>query len=142
MSDKIPCKECQELILPRTAEKTGGICMACKQGIRESIEQSKASWQNRSDLSKIEKYRLEAFEGLKFCESYKDEDWARIPVNYARRWASAFESTDINLDDLAEIVRDIECERDSYGIGWDLFLMDRRKIYQELFEDFLRKKFG
>jgi hypothetical protein len=41
MTDKIPCQKCNELILPRTAEKTGGICMACEQGIRESIEQSK-----------------------------------------------------------------------------------------------------
>lgn len=39
--DKIPCKQCNEMILPTTAKKTGGICMACKQGIRESIEESK-----------------------------------------------------------------------------------------------------
>ncbi len=41
MTDKIPCKDCNELILPATAKKTGGVCMACKQGIRGAIEQSK-----------------------------------------------------------------------------------------------------
>lgn len=41
MTDKLPCKQCNEMILQQTAEKTGGICMACKQGIRKSIEQSK-----------------------------------------------------------------------------------------------------
>jgi hypothetical protein len=49
MTEKIPCKECNELILPRTAEKTGGICMACKQGIRESIEESKEFYRKQKE---------------------------------------------------------------------------------------------
>ncbi len=49
MTDKIPCKECNELILPRTAEKTGGVCMACKQGIRQSIEQSKEFYRKQKE---------------------------------------------------------------------------------------------
>lgn len=54
MTDKIPCKECKELILPTTAKKTGGICMACKQGIRESIEQSKKNYRR---LKEYDPYR-------------------------------------------------------------------------------------
>ncbi len=49
MIDKIPCNKCNELILPRTAEKTGGLCMACKQGIRESIEQSKEFYRKQKE---------------------------------------------------------------------------------------------
>jgi hypothetical protein len=49
MTEKIPCKECNEPILPRTAEKTGGICMACKQGIRESIEESKEFYRKQRE---------------------------------------------------------------------------------------------
>lgn len=37
----MPCNECGALILPATAESTGGVCMACKQGIRKSMEASK-----------------------------------------------------------------------------------------------------
>jgi len=33
MSVKIPCKECSALILPSTGERTGGLCMPCKNGI-------------------------------------------------------------------------------------------------------------
>lgn len=39
---RVPCRECGAEILPATAEATGGICMACKQGIRKNIEASKA----------------------------------------------------------------------------------------------------
>lgn len=46
---KIPCDTCGALILPATAEKTGGICMACKQGIRESIEASRAYYQKMKE---------------------------------------------------------------------------------------------
>ena len=38
---KVPCTECGTMILPRTAQETGGICMACKQGIRASMEASR-----------------------------------------------------------------------------------------------------
>lgn len=42
---KIPCIECGALILPTTAESTGGVCMACKQGIRKNITASRAFYQ-------------------------------------------------------------------------------------------------
>lgn len=42
MSTRVPCKDCGAEILPTTAAATGGVCMACKQGIRKNIENSKA----------------------------------------------------------------------------------------------------
>lgn len=42
---KIPCSTCGALILPATAESTGGLCMACKQGIRKDMEASRAYYQ-------------------------------------------------------------------------------------------------
>lgn len=42
---KIPCNESGALILPGTADATGGKCMACKQGIRASLEESRAFYQ-------------------------------------------------------------------------------------------------
>ena len=41
MSDKLPCTLCGALILPTTAARTNGLCMPCKGGYRQSIEDSK-----------------------------------------------------------------------------------------------------
>ena len=41
MTTQVLCKQCGVPILPATSERTGGLCMACKQGIRKSIEASK-----------------------------------------------------------------------------------------------------
>ena len=49
MADKVPCKKCDAMILPTTAERTGGVCMACKQGIRESIEKSKEYYKKQRE---------------------------------------------------------------------------------------------
>jgi hypothetical protein len=40
MVAKLPCRECGELILPFTAERTGGLCMPCKQGTRKQIDEA------------------------------------------------------------------------------------------------------
>ena len=47
MTTRVPCKECGAEILPSTAEVTGGICMACKQGIRKNIEASKKYYEEQ-----------------------------------------------------------------------------------------------
>jgi len=41
MTQRVPCKKCGAEILPATAKATGGVCMACKNGIRKSLEKSK-----------------------------------------------------------------------------------------------------
>jgi hypothetical protein len=45
--EKVPCPECGVLILPATATKTGGLCMPCKNGIRQNIEESKAFYEKQ-----------------------------------------------------------------------------------------------
>jgi Domain of unknown function (DUF4375) len=42
---KVACTQCGAMILPRTAAETGGVCMACKQGIRASMEASREFYQ-------------------------------------------------------------------------------------------------
>lgn len=41
MSTKIPCVACGTLILPSTAEKTGGVCMPCSKGWGGVLEESR-----------------------------------------------------------------------------------------------------
>lgn len=47
MSDRVPCRDCGETILPATAALTGGVCMACKQGIRKNIERAKVFYEEQ-----------------------------------------------------------------------------------------------
>ncbi|EHP41763.1 hypothetical protein OR16_18261 [Cupriavidus basilensis OR16] len=41
MSERLPCALCGELILADTAAKTGGLCMPCKGGYRQQIDDGK-----------------------------------------------------------------------------------------------------
>src|SRR5215510_3585447 len=41
------CSACGATMLATTAARTGGLCMACKQGIRKSIEASKVYYQQQ-----------------------------------------------------------------------------------------------
>lgn len=41
MTQRVPCTECGAEILPATAAATGGVCMACKKGIRKDLENAK-----------------------------------------------------------------------------------------------------
>jgi hypothetical protein len=43
---KLPCRECGAMILPSTAESTGGLCMACKQGIKAQMDQSRKYYES------------------------------------------------------------------------------------------------
>jgi hypothetical protein len=47
MADRIPCTRCSALILKTTADSTGGLCMPCKQGTREAIEESKRYYEQQ-----------------------------------------------------------------------------------------------
>ncbi|KAA8998432.1 DUF4375 domain-containing protein [Affinibrenneria salicis] len=52
MMKKQPCSACGALILPTTADRNGGMCMPCKNGIRENIEKAKAFYQRERKLDK------------------------------------------------------------------------------------------
>ncbi|WP_312934617.1 DMP19 family protein [Pseudomonas sp.] len=41
MSDKLPCRICATLIVPSTAASNDGMCMPCKGGYRQQIEEGK-----------------------------------------------------------------------------------------------------
>jgi hypothetical protein len=47
MSDKLPCEKCGAMILPTTAQSTGGLCMPCKKGFRQDIETSKRYYEEQ-----------------------------------------------------------------------------------------------
>ena len=38
MTDKIPCTECEKMILPATAAKTGGVCMPCSKNMNGGVD--------------------------------------------------------------------------------------------------------
>lgn len=44
MTQKIPCRECQALILPTTAVDNNGLCWPCKRGGRQKLELAKQQW--------------------------------------------------------------------------------------------------
>ena len=54
---KIKCKTCDAMILPTTADNTGGFCMPCKNGIRNSIEESKEYYARERELDKTCPFR-------------------------------------------------------------------------------------
>lgn len=53
MTQRLPCRECGAEILPATAEATGGVCMACKQGIRQNIDASKKYYEAQRNYNPI-----------------------------------------------------------------------------------------
>ena len=44
---QVTCSECGATMLATTAARTGGLCMACKQGIRKHIESAKVYYQQQ-----------------------------------------------------------------------------------------------
>ena len=57
MSEKVPCTECDAAILPSTAERTGGLCMPCKNGNRKNIERAKEFYKRERELDKTCPFR-------------------------------------------------------------------------------------
>jgi hypothetical protein len=51
MSAKVPCTKCGALILPTTAQATGGVCMPCKQGNRENLERAKEYYKKQKEYN-------------------------------------------------------------------------------------------
>ena len=55
---KTACAICGVLILPATAARTGGVCMACKAGRRESLERSRIFYQAQRKSDRTDPERL------------------------------------------------------------------------------------
>lgn len=57
MSQKVPCSKCGVPILESTALRTGGFCMPCKGGYRESIEEGKRHNREQRETMLTDPYR-------------------------------------------------------------------------------------
>lgn len=55
--EKVRCIQCDALILPATAAKTGGHCMPCKNGTRQSLEASRAFYEEQKAYRQSPEYR-------------------------------------------------------------------------------------
>lgn len=88
MTDKIPCKECSVLVLPATAERTGGLCMPCKNGTRKSMEASKEYYKKERELDRTCPFRAfwsdlisRVYDETKGFDSLSDEEKTYYSVN-------------------------------------------------------------
>lgn len=89
----------------------------------------------------IQKLREDAFNNVKLFEMrYKNADKNSAPLIFVERWANAFSDDEINMNEIANIVREVEKEKDKYDMTFFLFCNDARKIYQLLMEKFLNEK--
>jgi hypothetical protein len=71
-AEKQPCTICGALILPRTAQRTGGLCMPCSTGNRERWKEAE---QFREAADKLEFAPNDDVESLR---PFVDEFWARV----------------------------------------------------------------
>jgi len=55
--EQVTCEKCGALILQATADKTGGVYMPCKKGMRESIEAAKLYYQRERELDRTDPLR-------------------------------------------------------------------------------------
>jgi hypothetical protein len=57
MEEKVKCNDCGALVLPDTANRTGGLCMPCKNGTRKSMDVAKKSYAKEREFDKTCPYR-------------------------------------------------------------------------------------
>ena len=57
MTEKVECIKCGVFILPTTANRNDGLCVPCRQGYREQIEESKARNARDRELNKTCPFR-------------------------------------------------------------------------------------
>lgn len=57
MIDKVPCRECEAMVLPSTAKRTGGLCMPCKNGTRKSMDAAKKRAKKEKEIERTCHYR-------------------------------------------------------------------------------------
>jgi hypothetical protein len=88
----------------------------------------------------IQEYRKEAIERLELYRMrYQGQDSSFVPLNIAQRWLNAFESEEVDLDEIASIMREAEKDKDRYDIAFYTFCNEMRKIHRALWEDFLTR---
>lgn len=60
MTQKVPCKECQVLIQPATADSNDGLCWPCKRGARRQFEVAKQGRVREAERAKEARRRQDA----------------------------------------------------------------------------------
>jgi hypothetical protein len=60
MIQKVPCRECQVLILPATAASNDGLCWPCKRGTRRQFEAAKQDKVRQAERAKEVRRRYDA----------------------------------------------------------------------------------
>src|SRR5262245_65067984 len=60
MTQKVPCRECQVLILPATAASNDGLCWPCKRGVRRQLEAAKQRRVREEERAKEAQRRYDA----------------------------------------------------------------------------------
>jgi hypothetical protein len=92
---------------------------------------------------RFEEYRADAIRQVKLSEArYADEADNYLPTVIARRWARAFEGEEVDLDEIANVLRDAEKEKNNYDLVFHAFCNDMRKMYRVLWQDFLSRSAG
>jgi hypothetical protein len=111
MADKQPCSVCGVLILPRTAQRTGGLCMPCSTGNRERWKQAERL---RDPAERVEFAPNDQVEALR---PFVDEFWSRI---LETSYATSFVSNESTLESWQHYVGGrvelIERVRLAYGV--------------------------
>jgi len=74
---RVPCTKCGAEILPETFSRTGGLCMACKNGIRENIEGAKVYYQQMREYDP----NRELWKSLVQRVYHTDEGFAGLTTN-------------------------------------------------------------
>ena len=89
----------------------------------------------------VRKYKEDAEKWLEFSEvKYRGHPVDFVPRRIARRWCEAFTGGEADLDAMAQILRDVEPDRNRYGLTFHAFCNDMRRMYLELWQDFLEKR--
>ena len=89
-------------------------------------------------LLNIQTYQDKALRHLALCkERYKTDSADSVPLIIAQEWANAFAKDNIDIDEIAHIVRVAEQSKDSYDMLFFMFCNDIRKIYREMWENHL-----
>jgi hypothetical protein len=89
----------------------------------------------------IQVYRKDAIERLElFKKRYRGQETSFVPLDMARRWLEAFAGDEVDMDEIASLMREGEKVKDRYDIAFHAFCNDMREIYNELWVAFLNKE--
>lgn len=100
MVTRVPCKSCGAEILPVTAEATGGICMACKQGIRRGpVDRNDRLIEDEGPTAENEKVTIAPNGHIHISR----DDGSSMHINVSRIQVSAGDSFLCQLQNMAEL---------------------------------------